>query len=99
MNRWNWKSDSGYITFVKKTFYFLILSAFASCNITKSSSFDPNSKYSPAELRRDFSILNKVLKANHPSLYWYSTEDSVNNAFAKTYDSLNDSLTQQQCQR
>src|SRR4051794_30049520 len=76
-----------------------MLLASVSCNITKSSSFNPNSKYSPAELRQDFSILNKVLKANHPSLYWYSTEDSVNNAFAKTYNSLNDSLTQQQFRR
>lgn len=81
---------------MKKHCYFLILLAFISCNIIKKSSFDPNAKYGPSALREDFSVLNKVLKSNHPSLYWYSAKDSIDNAFSATFNSLNDSLTQQQ---
>ncbi len=81
---------------MKKNCCFLILITFFSCNVFKKSSFDPNEKYSSSQLQEDFSVLTKVLKSNHPSLYWYSSKDSVDNFFSATYRSLHDSLTQQQ---
>ncbi len=96
MNRRDRKCDSIYIAVVKKNCYFLIFITCISCNIIKKSSFDPYKKYSSSQLREDFSVLNKVLQTNHPSLYWYSTQDSVDNFFSATYNSLHDSLTLQQ---
>ena len=73
-----------------------MFSASFSCNTIKKSSYNPEEKLSPSELKEDFEVLNKVLKANHPSLYWYSSKDSVDKFFLSTYESLNDSLNEQQ---
>lgn len=81
---------------VKKNFYFLILITCISCNIIKTSSYNPNVKYSSIQLQEDFTVLHKVLKSNHPSLYWYATKDSIDDLFSATYNSLQYSLTEQQ---
>lgn len=82
---------------MKKNLYFLILLLAAiSCNSIKRSYYDPAKRFSSQELREDFSILQKTLKANHPSLYWYSSQDSVDNFFSAAYKGFNDSLTEQQ---
>lgn len=81
---------------MKKNCCFLILIFCVSCNIIKKNAYNPSKKYSPSNLKEDFSILHKVLKANHPSLYWYSSKDSIENFFLTTYESLQDSLTEQQ---
>jgi hypothetical protein len=66
------------------------------CNVSKKTSFNPAGKYSSGQLQEDFSLLQKILESNHPSLYWYSTPDSLNDYFAATQASLKDSLTEQQ---
>lgn len=81
---------------MKKVFYLFIFVACISCNITKTASYNPNDKYSPQQLKEDFTVLDKVFKKNHPSLYWYTSKDSIDNIFSATYNSLNDSLTEQQ---
>jgi len=81
---------------VKKIGYFLILLICISCNTIKNNAYDPQKKYNTSQLKEDFSVLQKVLKANHPSLYWYSSQDSVDNFFSQTYTSLHDSLTEKQ---
>ena len=40
--------------------------------------------------------MNSVLKANHPSLYWYTTKDSLENYFSTVLNGLQDSLTEPQ---
>lgn len=81
---------------MKKNGCFLILILCFSCNIIKKNSYSPLKKYSPSDLKEDFSILHKVLKSNHPSLYWYASKDSVDNFFSQINESLQDSLTEQQ---
>lgn len=81
---------------MKTNGYFLILLICISCNTIKKSAYNPAKKYSALQLKEDFSVLNNVLKANHPSLYWYSSQDSVDNFFSQTYTSLQDSLTEKQ---
>jgi len=75
---------------------FFILAACISCNVSKNASFNPAHKYSSTQLQEEFSLLQKILEANHPSLYWYSTADSVNSFFAAVKESIKDSLTEQQ---
>ncbi|HEY1871145.1 MAG TPA: peptidase S41, partial [Chitinophagaceae bacterium] len=48
----------------------------AGCGSFKSS-FDPNKKYSPKQLERDYDIFENVLKESHPGLYWYTSKDSM----------------------
>jgi hypothetical protein len=55
---------------------------------------DISKKYSKEQLVEDFTILQGALQANHPSLYWYTTKDSVDAAFNSVLNSLNDSMTE-----
>ncbi|HEX8277857.1 MAG TPA: S41 family peptidase [Segetibacter sp.] len=81
----------------KKSYYLLfIILVCISCNVIKKDAYNPTIKYSANKLKDDFSILHDVLKTNHPSLYWYSTKDSIDNFFSTTYACLQDSLTEQQ---
>lgn len=76
--------------------FLAILFVCIACNTAKKASFSPAKKYTPGQLRQDFSLLQRILKVNHPSLYWYASSDSVNGYFNAIASSLKDSLTEQQ---
>lgn len=75
---------------------FLFVALLTSCGVSKNISSATPAKLSPEQLRRDYGILRDILYHNHPSLYWYASKDSVDNCFASTYASLQDSLTEQE---
>lgn len=79
---------------MNKNWYLLIFLISFSCNTIKKTSYNPSKKFSSADLKHDFAILDKTLKGSHPSLYWYTPQDSVNNFFRSAYASLNDSMTE-----
>src|SRR5690349_19004936 len=56
--------------------------------------FRPDKKYSPAELRADYSMFRNILEESHPSLYWYTSKDSMDYYFDQGYARLNDSMTE-----
>ena len=72
-----------------------VLSLCQSCQSTKHA-FNPDKKYSPEKLRQDYGLFRNILEQNHPSLYWYSSRDSMNYFFDKGYAAIRDSMTQQQ---
>lgn len=49
-------------------------------------------KKSAASLREDFSLLQKILEANHPSLYWYTPKDSMDLYFSQAIHNITDSM-------
>ena len=53
-------------------------------------------KKDAASLREDISLLQKILEASHPSLYWYTPKDSMNALFAESINSITDSLDEVQ---
>lgn len=65
-----------------------------SCATTKN--YNPNKKYSPQQLQKDYSLLREILETKHPSLYWYTTKDSMDMYFNHYYNLLHDSMTEQQ---
>jgi len=71
----------------------LFLMIITGCGTFKSS-FDPNKKYSPGQLEKDYTIFENVLKESHPGLYWYTPKDSMNNYFDWGKDRIKDSLTE-----
>jgi hypothetical protein len=81
---------------VKNISYLLpvILWTFISCSSIKKGTYNPSQKISVEQLKFDFSLLQKILEKNHPSLYWYTPKDSVDYYFKSTYTSFNDSLTE-----
>lgn len=69
---------------------FLQLAVSAQIKITKLPKKDP------ASLREDLGLLQKILEANHPSLYWYTPKDSIDALFAESIHSITDSLDEVQ---
>lgn len=58
--------------------------------------YDPSRKYSRQQLQEDYTILREILEAKHPSLYWYTSKDSMNHYFDSFFREIKDSMTEQQ---
>ncbi|HEV8285477.1 MAG TPA: S41 family peptidase [Chitinophagaceae bacterium] len=58
------------------------------------SSFNPNKKYSPQQLEKDYSTFQNVLQESHPGLYWYTSKDSMDYYFNWGKEQIKDSLTE-----
>ncbi|HMJ47192.1 MAG TPA: S41 family peptidase [Ferruginibacter sp.] len=68
---------------------------FYSC-ATGSKNYNPNKKYSTQQLQQDYSLLRNILQEKHPSLYWYTSKDSMDMYFDRYYSAIRDSMTEQQ---
>lgn len=78
-------------------FFFMVVVAWlttASCSSAKNASFDSVYKIAPDKMQSDVVVLKKVLEADHPSLYWYTSRDSLDFYFNTTLYNLKDSLTE-----
>ncbi len=71
----------------------LIVIIVTGCGTLKSS-FNPNKKYSPQQLEKDYTIFRNVLKESHPGLYWYTAKDSMEYYFNWGKQQIEDSLTE-----
>src|SRR5436190_23748116 len=80
---------------LKNILFYSALLFFYSC-ATTSKNYSPNKKYSVSELQRDYSLLRNILETKHPSLYWYTSKDSMDMYFDKYYSVIRDSMTEQQ---
>lgn len=65
------------------------------CSVGKSS-FDPNKKFSPHQLDKDYTIFQNILQEDHPGLYWWTSKDSMNYYFNWGREKIKDSLTEPQ---
>lgn len=66
-----------------------------SCAVNKNN-YDPNKKFSPQELQQDYLLLKNILEKKHPSLYWYTSKDSMDFFFTNYYNAIIDSMTEMQ---
>ena len=64
-----------------------------SCTASKQS-FNPDKKFSPAQLQEDYTLFRNILEESHPSLYWYTPKDSMDYFFTTGYDKIRDSMTE-----
>lgn len=69
------------------------LCVLASCTVSKNN-YNPNKKYSPEQLQKDYEVFRNMLEESHPSLYWYTPRDSVDYYFEIGSGSLKDSLSE-----
>jgi hypothetical protein len=72
-----------------------IISFLLSCTASKKG-FDPDKKFPPEQLKADYSLFRNILEESHPSLYWYSTKDSMDYFFDRGFSQLKDSMTETQ---
>jgi Peptidase family S41 len=63
---------------------------------TSIKKYSPTKKYAPAALQQDYALLQKILEAKHPSLYWYTPKEKMDAYFGKYYNVIKDSMTEQQ---
>jgi hypothetical protein len=66
---------------------------FTACSASKSS-FSPAKKYSPEQLQKDYDLYRSILETHHPSLYWYTSKDSMDHYFSWGKEQLKDSMTE-----
>lgn len=78
---------------MKYSLYIIIL-FFSACVSTKH--FNPDKKYAAQELQQDYTLFRNVLEEKHPSLYWYTTKDSLDHYFDNGYARIKDSMTEPQ---
>ena len=71
----------------------VIIVGFTSCKTVSQSTLQPQ-KYSAAQLHKELSLLQNILEANHPSLYWYTPKDSIDKYFITTHAALKDSISE-----
>ncbi|MEJ7625505.1 MAG: S41 family peptidase [Ferruginibacter sp.] len=72
----------------------LIIISFFSCSTSRN--YSPVKKYPAAELKKDYTLLRNILESKHPSLYWYTSKDSMDRYFLRYYNAIGDSMTEQQ---
>jgi hypothetical protein len=80
---------------MKLSFIVFLSVLLVSCGVNRSS-FDPNKKYSPQQLEKDYSIFQNLLQESHPGLYWYTSKDSMDHYFDWGEQQIKDSLTEPQ---
>jgi hypothetical protein len=77
-------------------FYGLLLCLpFFACK-TAENGFRPDREYSVARLQKDYLVFRHTLEAWHPSLYWYTSKDSMDRFFDRGYAAIRDSMTEPQ---
>ena len=75
--------------------YFFLLIVLGSCSVTNKT-YSPYKKYTKQKLQQDFTLLRNILEKKHPSLYWYTSKDSMDMYFTQYYNAIEDSMTEQQ---
>jgi hypothetical protein len=75
-------------------FFYCIASFFLSCK--PSGVISINHKFESKQLHSDYSLLKNILELKHPSLYWYSSKDSMDYYFDYYKNKIQDSMTEQE---
>jgi hypothetical protein len=77
-----------------RCFLFCILLIASACSTSHNSTYSPMNKLPVTALQEDVELLQKILEANHPSLYWYTPKDSMDLYFKWTKASITDSMNE-----
>lgn len=71
------------------------LFVFSSCSSTRHC-YNPDKKFAKEKIEEDFKIFRGLLQESHPSLYWYTTKDSLDYYFDNSFSRITDSMTEPQ---
>jgi len=64
-----------------------------SCSVSNHG-YTPGKKYGLTSLQKDYALFRNILEESHPSLYWFTSKDSMNYYFDNGYSQLKDSMTE-----
>lgn len=79
-----------------KSFFFFLISPFFITGCSVSKNYSPDAKFSRKQLQNDYSLLRNILEEKHPSLYWYTSKDSMDKYFEQGFQNIEDSMTELQ---
>ncbi|MBY0481621.1 MAG: hypothetical protein K2Q21_09710 [Chitinophagaceae bacterium] len=79
---------------IQRFTWILCLLFFVACNSSHRIQYNPTQKFSATALKEDAQLLQKILEANHPSLYWYTPKEAMDQYFADAINHISDSLTE-----
>lgn len=80
--------------------WFLILIAifvflqYSSSQEREKAAFDPDKKFTAAQLREDFMLLRTALEEAHAGLYFYTPKEEMDRLFDELYKSIDRSMTE-----
>lgn len=75
--------------------FWVVLPWLVSC-VSTQKNYSPYKKYPKELLQKDYTLLRNILEKKHPSLYWYTSKDSMDYYFNQYYNAIEDSMTEQQ---
>jgi hypothetical protein len=68
---------------------------FSSC-ASSYKTYKADKKFERQPLQQDFTLLRNILEQNHPALYWYTPKERMDFYFDSLYNTIADSMTEQQ---
>lgn len=74
-------------------FILIFCIALTSCSV---SNYSADKKFPKEQLQEDYSLLRNILEKKHPSLYWYTSKDSMDYYFDEGLKNISDSMTELQ---
>ena len=79
---------------MRRHYLLFFLPLLFSCSVSKN--YNPNKKYPKKQLQEDYTLLRNILEQKHPSIYWYTSKDSMDYYFDAGYNAIQDSMTELQ---
>ncbi|THU41947.1 peptidase S41 [Niastella caeni] len=75
--------------------FIIVITCLIGCSASRKT-FDPQHKYTQKQLQQDYGVFRSVLEESHPSLYWFTTKDSMDYYFDDGFRRISDSMTELQ---
>jgi hypothetical protein len=75
--------------------FLIVITCLIGCSASRQT-FDPQHKYTKKQLEQDYRVFRGVLEESHPSLYWFTSRDSMDYFFDDGLRHINDSMTETQ---
>lgn len=66
----------------------------SSCSLSKYT-YTPSKKFSPAQLKKDYSVFRGALEESHPGIYWYTSKEEMDRYFEWGEKQLGDSMNEE----
>jgi len=83
------------MSIVRYCFILFFCTIFFSC-ASSYKTYKADKKFAREPLQQDFTLLRNILEQNHPALYWYTPKKEMDFYFDSLYNTIADSMTEQQ---
>ncbi len=74
-------------------YFFVFILTMSACSVSKEG-YHPQKKIAPDLLKEDLRVFRGVLEQYHPSIYWFTPKDSMDEQFARVARAIKDSMTE-----